>query len=334
MVHECRGSRAESAAPLGGAVKPNRPVRRRFLPWIRTRAVYTVYDRQLYVPDPPSLNRERSRALKPSSTWWMPPLLAAVGLVGGCLRAPEEPSPALRGQRLASELGCFACHGPEGRGGVADPLAPGGEVPDWSYDTARLFLSSEEDLRSWILHGRAPLDERRDKAGRHTSIAPMPGYQTLLSDRDLDDLVAYFLAVSGWRPTYSEDVYQGRQLAARLGCFGCHGPSGIGGVPNPGSATGHVPAWTGSEYADLVCDRDELRDWILEGRIERLRERRSKHKTRMPAYHDHLSDAELAKLIAYLESLQPTSAPAVTSDNDAAEVIGALEPPRPLSRLR
>lgn len=252
-------------------------------------------------------------------------LMAAVG--AWCLWPEGETIPAIRGQRLARELGCFACHGPEGQGGVGDPAAPGGEIPDWSYTTARLFLSSEDDVRSWILRGWAAHEAGRDPAGRHTSVAPMPGYEAQLSTDDVDDLVAYFLAVSGWRESYSEDAYQGRLIAEHLGCFGCHGPSGIGGVPNPGSPEGEIPSLLGEDFDELVRDEAELRTWILDGEIERLRDRRSAGKIRMPAYHDFLSDIELDRLIAYLESLR-SKTEKIEKANDAAEVIGAVIAPR------
>lgn len=238
----------------------------------------------------------------------------AVALAAGWLAVPraDGATPAIRGRRLAEELGCFACHGPEGRGGVADPVAPGGEIPDWSYATAKLFVASVEDVREWILHGSTAAERARG-AGRHRSLAPMPGYAEHLSARDADDLVAYFLAVSGWRPAYGEDEYLGRQVAQRLGCFGCHGPSGMGGVRDPSSRSGFIPPLAGGELGTA-----SLRQWILHGRHGR--------RVPMPGYHDHVSDADLARLIAYLESLR--AAPQAPAQRGGAkEVIGAVPVP-------
>ncbi|MBM4062822.1 MAG: c-type cytochrome [Planctomycetes bacterium] len=236
------------------------------------------------------------------------PLLALAGAAAWLLRPSPTPiHPALRGKLLAEANGCFGCHGPEGQGGVADPLAPGGEIPDWSYSTARLFVTSVADVREWIQHG-ATAAERQRGEGRHRSIAPMPAYGDRLSEREIDDLSAYFLAVSGWRPAYSEPEYQGRQIAIRLGCFGCHGPSGIGGVRDPFRRQGVVPSL-------LDCDEKRLRSGILHGGREL--------PIGMPAYHDHLSDAELAQLLAYLKSLQ-TGGHQEPTANKAKEVIGAI----------
>ena len=36
---------------------------------------------------------------------------------------------------------------------------------------------------------------------------------------------------------------RGRELAARIGCFGCHGPDGTHGTPNPGRTDRTVPGF-------------------------------------------------------------------------------------------
>jgi len=138
----------------------------------------------------------------------------------------------------------------------------------------------------------------------------MPAYEGLLSEQDVDDLVAYFLAVSGWSHEISDAVYEGQKIAQRLGCFGCHGPSGIGGVQNPGSFKGHIPPWQGDDFADLVRNEAELREWIRDGRIQRLWENPlARHyleaqKIQMPAYRRHLSEMELDKIVAFISWLR------------------------------
>ena len=138
----------------------------------------------------------------------------------------------------------------------------------------------------------------------------MPAYEDLLSDRELDDLVAYYLAVSGWAPDIPDAAFEGRKIASRLGCFGCHGPAGMGGVANPGSFKGHIPPWDGEEFKELVRDDEELREWILDGRIRRLwdnpvaRRFLESQKTRMPAYREHVSDEEVSKMVQYIRWLR------------------------------
>ena len=244
-------------------------------------------------------------------------LVGSAAVVGAVLlaRQPETTS-AMRGRQLASDLGCFGCHGPEGTGGVADPTAPGGRVPDWRYVTAKMFIQSEQDIRDWIVHGESRSEVRRRALDDRESIAPMPAYGKHLTPQQVDDLVAYFLAVSGWHDAIPDEVFEGRNTAIRLGCFGCHGPSGMGGVANPGSFKGHIPSWTGQEFTELVRDEQELRQWILCGTIERL-ERNPvgrfflrRQKTPMPAYEESLSDNQLDKLVAYIQWLRsPASRP-------------------------
>jgi mono/diheme cytochrome c family protein len=258
--------------------------------------------------------------------------IAVVGGAGTAVwykRQPETTS-AMRGRELADSLGCFACHGPEGLGGVADPTSPGGEVPDWSYATAKLFVTSEQDVRDWILYGVPQNQAERTAFDDHEVLVPMPGYAEYLSAEQLDDLVAYFLAVSGWAPEIPKDAFEGRKTAMRLGCFGCHGPSGMGGVPNPGSFKGHIPPWDGEEFAELVRNQDELREWILEGTIERLagnpaaRFFLERQKTPMPAYHDHISDQELDELVAYINWLRSDRRTTEQQESGAESVIAVI----------
>ena len=49
--------------------------------------------------------------------------------------------------------------------------------------------------------------------------------------REVDELVAYVEAVSDFDPV-PDAVAQGRDAAARLGCFACHGPQGRGDGQN------------------------------------------------------------------------------------------------------
>ena len=246
-------------------------------------------------------------------------------------RQPET-TPAMRGKRLAESLGCFACHGPEGSGGIADPLAPGGTVPDWRFTTLAMFVKSEQDVREWILYGLPRCQAERSASAQYRPLVPMPSYEHDVTASQLEDLVAYVLAVSGWRAAIPDQAYEGRKLAVRLGCFGCHGPSGMGGVANPGSFKGHIPPWTGHEFAELVRDEAELREWILEGRIARLwnsstaRFFLNRQKISMPAYHDQLADGELDQLVAFIQWLREAGVRPDEEPRKAATVIAHVRP--------
>lgn len=255
-------------------------------------------------------------------------------LLVGMVAVRSEPAPgataAMRGEALARELGCFACHGEGGRHGIADPSSPSGVVPDWSPNTAKLYVSSEEDLRDWILLGYPRHQQWRKEYEKGERLVPMPGYADQLSPAQLDDLIAFFVAVSGWGREMPEEAYQGWLIAERLGCFGCHGPSGMGGARNPGSDLGYLPPWDGPEFAELVRDDRELGAWILMGGLVRLKSDPKARtspapKTPMPDYHDHLSDSELEKIVTYIRFLRREAEE--ETEAGAAEVIGLLVGP-------
>jgi hypothetical protein len=173
-----------------------------------------------------------------------------------------------------------------------------------------MYVKSRGEVREWILYG-AP--RARDPHLDPQRLISMPAYEKLLSSREVDDLVAYFLAVSGWDPEIPDAAFEGRKVAERAGCFGCHGPSGMGGIPNPGSFKGEIPPWDGEDFTELVRDDDELREWILDGRIRRLEQNPLARYflegqiVQMPAYRDSLSQEELARLVAYIRWLRERS---------------------------
>lgn len=134
----------------------------------------------------------------------------------------------------------------------------------------------------------------------------MPAYRAYLTSAQIDDLVAYIRAVSGLITPKDELAAQGQELAFRLGCFTCHGPMGAGGGQNPGSFKGYLPGWWGEDFRDLVRNDDELRAWILDGQIARLRDHPiAKYFLRwqrvsMPAYRNFLSEPQLQALMRYV----------------------------------
>jgi mono/diheme cytochrome c family protein len=121
-----------------------------------------------------------------------------------------------------------------------------------------------------------------------------------------------------------DPVYEGRKLAVNLGCFGCHGPSGIGGVANPGSRTGFVAPWDGNQFAELSANDEEMRDWILMGQMPArlqgtpLEAQLAGQILQMPAYASQLSEDETDKLVFYINWLRGE----VTWNEEAVHVIG------------
>jgi len=96
---------------------------------------------------------------------------------------------------------------------------------------------------------------------------------------------------------------KGHAVAERLGCFRCHGPGGRGAGSNPGSLKGYIPPWDGRDFAELVVDKRELREWILGGRPQRLQMNAvarfflDRQAIRMPAFRGQITEEELLALV-------------------------------------
>lgn len=230
-------------------------------------------------------------------------LAAALGIVATRRRwqAAALDTPVQRGHRIAEAMGCFGCHGPGGGQPIPNVGAKGGEVPAWTGGTWMMWNRDESDLRAWILEGR-PAHREADAA----ALIKMPAYKSRLAPKEVDDLVAYVLAASHFGPIPDERASAGHEAAYRLGCFGCHGAEGRGLVMNPGSFKGYVPPWDGDDYADLVHDDAEFRQWVKDGACERLRGNPAARRIletqaiAMPAYRDRVSDGDLGALAAYV----------------------------------
>jgi len=219
-----------------------------------------------------------------------------------------ETTPALRGYRVAERAGCFDCHGPGGNGGIKNPGSSDEEVPGFSGGTPMMWVKSEDEIREYILDG-APARKRADPAYRtrmEAQLLAMPAYRGFLSGAEVGDLLAFIRAASGLITPADAKAAQGQDLAYRFGCFHCHGPMGSGMSRNPGSLKGYIPGWWGNDFRDLVRDDGELRQWILEGQIDRLRTNPiasffvRRQRVSMPAYRDFVSDAQLGALMAYV----------------------------------
>lgn len=101
---------------------------------------------------------------------------------------------------------------------------------------------------------------------------------------------------------------RGQELADRLGCFRCHGPNGTGGVPNPHSKEGEVPAFQGGMLMMYVENDKEVREYILDGMPARKKadpeyvQQMEQQALRMPAFRGYLSEKELTDLVVYLNA--------------------------------
>jgi mono/diheme cytochrome c family protein len=210
------------------------------------------------------------------------------------------------GRAVAVRLGCFGCHGPDGRGGVPNPGSEWKTVPAFTERVPMMFASTDAELREYILDGRPASkasDPKHDAEMKRQAIR-MPAYRALISGAELEAVVAFIRTASGLLYPEEELAARGMDIALTSGCFACHGDMGGGGVANPGSLKGYVPGFWGQDFSELVRDDDELIEWIREGRIARLagnpiaRRFLETQVIQMPAYKTFLDPDEIEAVAA------------------------------------
>ena len=255
---------------------------------------------------------------------WIVVVLLGLVLAGGVavavVRRPHMP-PAERGRRLADRTGCFGCHGPGGLRGANNPGRIDKSVPNF-VDDVMMYAKTPEEIHEWIHNGVTYKKAASTtwRAERDRGVLKMPAFKGRMSERDMDDLVAYVMAASGMpEPDGSLSVH-GLERAEGLGCVGCHGPGGRLARSNPGSLKGYVPSWDGADFHELVPDSSEFRQWVERGVSRRFEAnpfatfflRRAVLK--MPAYEKHLDPNDVPALWAYVtwlrsEALRRTARP-------------------------
>jgi mono/diheme cytochrome c family protein len=188
------------------------------------------------------------------------------------------------------QFACVQCHGPQGMGGV-DPAVPALQTVGQSFTAAQ--------LRHIIDHGLG--------ASANPKQPYMPVWGEVISKTQVANLVAYLKAglppVAGTQPV-SVPVGQGAAVAGaalyvRYGCINCHGPNGLGGVPNPLSPDKTIPPLSGQGFRhDFPTDKaiaDVIRSGSVIGRAPIVS---------MPHWGGILSDQQIAELTAYLKTLK------------------------------
>jgi mono/diheme cytochrome c family protein len=200
-------------------------------------------------------------------------------------------SPAVAaGAHTFVQFACVQCHGPQGSGGV-DPAVPALKTVGNSLTVAQ--------LTHIIDHG---LGESANPKQPY-----MPVWGEVISKTQVSNLVAYIRAgLPAVADTQPVPVPQGQgapvagaALYIRYGCVNCHGPNGLGGVPNPLSADKTIPPLSGQGFHhDFPTDKAiaaVIRSGSVIGRAPIVS---------MPHWGGILSDQQIAELIAYLKTLK------------------------------
>ncbi len=240
---------------------------------------------------------------------------AAGGLTAAYFVFRPQITPAERGRRLAEATGCFGCHGPEGIRGTANPGRNEKTVPTYEGDLM-MFASDPAEVREWIHDGSTASRRESDEwnEDRARGVLRMPAYGHRLSKREIDDLVAFVLAVNGQPAPEDSLALRGRDRAEALGCFGCHGAAGRFARPNPGSLKGYIPPWDGPDYPELVQNRKEFGEWVEEGVSARFEKNPiaqyflKRAPVKMRPYRKHLEPGDVDALWAYVVWLRGESA--------------------------
>jgi cbb3-type cytochrome c oxidase subunit III len=203
--------------------------------------------------------------------------------------ASVNPSVA-SGAHIFVQFACAQCHGPQGRGGVS-PYVPA------LTNAAKTLQPSE--LRTIINHG---LGESANPTKPY-----MPVWGQVISQTQVSDLVSYIraglpkvpTAEPPTAPTNQGAAVEGSVLYVTYGCINCHGPNGLGGVPNPQSPDKTIPPLSGQDFRSEFNTDQKIIDVIRTGSVIGKAPIVS-----MPHWGGVIPQARLDALVAYLKTLK------------------------------
>jgi hypothetical protein len=135
----------------------------------------------------------------------------------------------------------------------------------------------------------------------------MPVWGPVISKTQVNDLVEYLHA--GLPKVQDADpvpvprdqgaAVAGAALYVRYGCINCHGPSGLGGVPNPLSEDKTIPPLSGQDFRTEFNTDAKITEMIRSGSVIG-----QPPITSMPHWGGIIPDADLDALVAYLKTLK------------------------------
>jgi cbb3-type cytochrome c oxidase subunit III len=199
---------------------------------------------------------------------------------------------------------CVECHGPTGKGDGPSAFYVAPRPRDFS--TGRYKIRSTET-------GSVPTDEDLIRSVRQGLYGTaMPAWDRILSDTDIQDVVAYIKSMSPQfanppkpvapaegTPSSPDSITRGQQAYERLQCGKCHGTDGRG--------TGAVTTEFQDDWKQPLPAADLTKPWTFRGgatsRDVYLRFRTGMAGTPMPSFADAASDKEMWDLANYIVSL-------------------------------
>jgi mono/diheme cytochrome c family protein len=202
--------------------------------------------------------------------------------------APTDPE-VFAGAAVYGQFACGSCHGLSGQGGISP------DVPALT-GAGKEFTAAQ--LRSIINKGAGVVDNPQKPF--------MPVWGPVISDAQVAQLVAYIKAglpaVAGTQqlepPADATPEVAGSILYQARGCINCHGPNGLGGVPNPSAPDKAIPPLTGDDFRQEFPP-DAIARMIREGSVLGKAPIAS-----MPHWSGVLTDQEIEALVAYIGTLK------------------------------
>jgi mono/diheme cytochrome c family protein len=194
------------------------------------------------------------------------------------------------GAHIFVQFACAQCHGMQGEGGVS-PDVPALTTVGRSLSAAR--------LREIIDHG---LGESANPTKPY-----MPVWGQVISGTQVSDLIAYLRAGLPEVPTASAPAVptgqgaavEGSVLYVKYGCINCHGPNGLGGVPNPQSEDKTIPPLAGQDFRQEFNTDAKITEMIRSGSVIG-----KAPVVSMPHWGGIIPDDQLQALAAYWKTLK------------------------------
>jgi mono/diheme cytochrome c family protein len=194
------------------------------------------------------------------------------------------------GAHVFVQFACVQCHGEGGQGGVSP------DVPALTNVGKELTVAQ---LAGIINHG---LGESANPTKPY-----MPVWGAVISKRQVGELVSYIRAglpsvTDATPPPVPQgqgDEVAGAALYVRDGCINCHGPNGLGGVPNPLSPDKAIPPLAGADFRGEFNTDAKIKEIIRSGSVIGRAPIVS-----MPHWGGILTDPELRQLVAYIKTFK------------------------------